>query len=165
MRSGTRQVANRPAGGPWRRRRVRGRANRDQFDSRDGTVRRGATAAAMMALTASSGTNGVMPSASARATLPLMIASHESPPISSTTLDAIAAPARPVNVVARFASVPATNAATGYAYRYPAVGPRKRSSPGAPYGENTGRPAAPAARYRIMLVAPATGPSQSPASA
>src|SRR5262249_1159206 len=55
------------------------------------------------------------------------------------------------------------HAAAGYAIRYPPVGPRKRNTPGAPSGVNTGRPAAPAARYNTMLAAPATGPNIMPA--
>ena len=43
------------------------------------------------------------------------------------------------------------------------MGPTKRRMPGAPNGENTGRPTAPAARYSSMLVAPSTGPSIIPA--
>src|SRR5262245_57367617 len=60
---------------------------------------------------------------------------------------------------ARRVRAPATQAAAGYAIRYPPVGPRKRNTPGAPSGVNTGRPAAPAASYKTMLAAPATGPS------
>src|SRR5262247_795249 len=64
----------------------------------------------------------------------------------------------------RSASQPVRNAANGYAIRYPPVGPSNRSGPGGNVADaaNTGRPARPAARYRIWLADPRREPSASP---
>src|SRR5437667_2369158 len=57
-------------------------------------------------------------------------------------------------------NLPTTQAATGYASKYPPVGPNNRATPtSGTVGVNTGSPAAPIARYRIMLSAPSCGPS------
>src|SRR5262249_21351146 len=56
-------------------------------------------------------------------------------------------------------------AAKGYANKYPPVGPTSRATPtSGTVGVNTGSPAAPIARYRIMLSAPSLGPSSPPTS-
>src|SRR5213592_444663 len=57
-------------------------------------------------------------------------------------------------------TAPTAHAATGYASKYPPVGPNNRATPtSGTVGVNTGSPAAPIARYRIMLSAPSCGPS------
>src|SRR5213593_1099952 len=58
---------------------------------------------------------------------------------------------------------PTTQAATGYANKYPPVGPNKRATPmSGTVGVNTGSPAAPIAKYRIILTAPRGAPSRPP---
>src|SRR5713101_5284202 len=62
-------------------------------------------------------------------------------------------------------TAPTAKAATGYASKYPPVGPNKRATPmSGTVGVNTGSPAAPIAKYRIMLSAPSGAPSSSTAS-
>src|SRR3989454_12227121 len=62
-------------------------------------------------------------------------------------------------------NLPTTQAATGYASKYPPVGPNKRATPmSGTVGVNPGSPAAPIAKYRIMLSAPSGAPSRPPTS-
>src|SRR5213592_4515805 len=62
-------------------------------------------------------------------------------------------------------TAPTAHAATGYASKYPPVGPNNRATPtSGTVGVNTGSPAAPIARYRIMLSAPSGAPSRPPTS-
>src|SRR5208337_3838883 len=64
----------------------------------------------------------------------------------------------------RSAIHPARNATTGYANRYPPVGPNNWAMPPGPAGLNTGSPMAPQARYRVAAANPRRLPTARPIS-
>src|SRR5215469_1031197 len=126
---------------------------------------RRATAAASITFITSAKMNGANPNATARCQLPVTTASHEIPAANRTS-SATAPPIRfrtndrlPCSEIQ-----PARNATTGYASRYPPVGPKSWAIPPTPAGLNTGRPIAPHARYSAAAANPRLLPNERPTS-
>ena len=109
--------------------------------------------------------NGRSPKAKARCQL-CVIAASQTIPAPNRTISATipATRLRAKEATPCSASHPAIKATTGYAMRYPPVGPNSCATPPTPTGLKTGNPIAPQARYRAAAANPRLLPSAKPTS-